>query len=411
MSSLAPGTYLVKQILQPAFDTTQNGSGVTVTIALSGDSIPNIMFGVYQLDTTKFRTYNAVFDMSIPAFEMKYTKKTNTIDPMPNLVTTVENIFYTRKKTKGLAGITLLGYAQPKEFEKTYAWIFYKGSKDLTKLFTFKHDGKAYPIDSLRTTGRKALKLKKAIKASRSKYNNIAFEQGVLFNLNLYASEYGVTPKGFGNLLIDTSTTFVGRQLKGMTLTQLGKLLDSAMTYWQTMGITNDTGYADLNSLIVNIITPINERFAAEYNVSNWYIDTLSVKNKNSYGAKLRGVKTAAEVGIVKYLFTKQSDEESIDFGLDTYVPEEYSLEQNYPNPFNPTTVIRYALYDNSNVTLKVYDVLGREVVTLLDNEVVTAGEHEIEFNAGMISSGVYFYRLTVNDGEFSAMKKMLLLK
>ena len=167
-------------------------SGVTVTIALSGDSIPNIMFGVYQLDTTKFRTYNAVFDMSIPAFEMKYTKKTNTIDPMPNLVTTVENIFYTRKKTKGLAGITLLGYAQPKEFEKTYAWIFYKGSKDLTKLFTFKHDGKAYPIDSLRTTGRKALKLKKAIKASRSKYNNIAFEQGVLFNLNLYASEYGV---------------------------------------------------------------------------------------------------------------------------------------------------------------------------------------------------------------------------
>ncbi|MBM4175633.1 MAG: T9SS type A sorting domain-containing protein [Ignavibacteria bacterium] len=86
-----------------------------------------------------------------------------------------------------------------------------------------------------------------------------------------------------------------------------------------------------------------------------------------------------------------------------------YSLYQNYPNPFNPSTVISYELQKPSFVTLKVYDVLGREVQTLV-NEFKQAGKHLVKFSAANnLSSGVYFYKLTA--GKFSELKKMILLK
>ena len=88
--------------------------------------------------------------------------------------------------------------------------------------------------------------------------------------------------------------------------------------------------------------------------------------------------------------------------------PSAFSLSQNYPNPFNPSTIINYQLPINSFVTLKVYDVLGNEVETLIDEE-KPAGEYEIEFRVPEIGSGVYFY--TLRAGEFVQCKKMLLLK
>lgn len=89
-------------------------------------------------------------------------------------------------------------------------------------------------------------------------------------------------------------------------------------------------------------------------------------------------------------------------------VLDNYRLENNYPNPFNPSTTIRYSIPSGSNVSLKVFDMLGREVTTLI-SENLPAGTHQLEFNAGSLSSGVYFYRLTA--GNFSQTKKMLLAK
>ena len=88
--------------------------------------------------------------------------------------------------------------------------------------------------------------------------------------------------------------------------------------------------------------------------------------------------------------------------------PLTFSLEQNYPNPFNPTTIISWQSPVDSWQILKVYDLLGREVATLVD-EFKPAGKYELEFNASSLSSGIYLYKLTA--GEFSETKKLMLVK
>jgi hypothetical protein len=96
-------------------------------------------------------------------------------------------------------------------------------------------------------------------------------------------------------------------------------------------------------------------------------------------------------------------------------VPTEYKLFQNYPNPFNPSTIIRFQIPKSKNgpVVLKVYDILGREVATLV-NENLKPGTYEVPFSINQFSgnqqaSGVYFYRLTTQN--FSDVKRMILIK
>lgn len=88
--------------------------------------------------------------------------------------------------------------------------------------------------------------------------------------------------------------------------------------------------------------------------------------------------------------------------------PKQFVLYQNYPNPFNPSTIIRYQLHQNSNISLEVYDVIGRKVAVLV-NGVVPSGEHQVSFDATGLSSGIYIYRLTVN-GQ-SEVRRMTVIK
>jgi len=131
--------------------------------------------------------------------------------------------------------------------------------------------------------------------------------------------------------------------------------------------------------------------------VSGYYRETATFGNINltSYGftdifiAKIENISTN-----VAEIILPQSNE--------------YLLEENYPNPFNPTTTIKYHIPELSFVTLKVYDVLGNEVATLI-NEEKPEGRYEVLFNANGISSGIYYYRMQAN--EFVDVKKMIILK
>jgi hypothetical protein len=89
-------------------------------------------------------------------------------------------------------------------------------------------------------------------------------------------------------------------------------------------------------------------------------------------------------------------------------VKYEYDLSQNYPNPFNPTTQISYSLAQDAFVTLKVYDMLGTEVASLI-NDRKKPGNYSVTFNASNLPSGIYVYKLT--SGNFTESKKLILLK
>lgn len=97
--------------------------------------------------------------------------------------------------------------------------------------------------------------------------------------------------------------------------------------------------------------------------------------------------------------FTYYNLAQTIEFGA----PVKFELSQNYPNPFNPATVISFSLPQKSNVTVKIYDILGNEVRTLI-NETKDAGKHSVNFNAASLSSGVYFY--SIKAGNFTETKK-----
>lgn len=116
----------------------------------------------------------------------------------------------------------------------------------------------------------------------------------------------------------------------------------------------------------------------------------------NAFTAKVYSNKTNAQLGITS---VKQTDGN---------VPTQFLLSQNYPNPFNPSTTINYQIPNNGFVTLKVYDMLGREVATLV-NEVQPAGSYTARFSGANLSSGVYFYKLTA--GNYIDVKRMLMLK
>jgi hypothetical protein len=97
------------------------------------------------------------------------------------------------------------------------------------------------------------------------------------------------------------------------------------------------------------------------------------------------------------------------DLSVKVSIPDKYSLEQNYPNPFNPTTIIKFSLASNSQVSLEIYNTLGQVVKKLINSSELNAGTHQIEFNAEGLSTGIYFYKLQTEN--YSETKKMMFLK
>ncbi|MCL6494607.1 MAG: T9SS type A sorting domain-containing protein [Ignavibacterium sp.] len=128
-------------------------------------------------------------------------------------------------------------------------------------------------------------------------------------------------------------------------------------------------------------------------------------------------VKDVADMFQIMYC-TPLTKQQMAKIGMDTTlvsvepinnnIPSSFELEQNYPNPFNPSTTIRYSIPKSSYVELKVYDGLGNLVKSLV-SEYLNAGTYQATFNGAGLSSGVYYYQ--INAGEFTATKKLVLMK
>jgi hypothetical protein len=133
----------------------------------------------------------------------------------------------------------------------------------------------------------------------------------------------------------------------------------------------------------------------------NYVTDSLGITCKESYAWAYRDSLVGAIINGVRY------GNPSVGVKEDTQ-PMNYMLSQNYPNPFNPTTNITFNLSNSHHTTLKVYNILGKEVETLI-NEKLESGNHYVTWNAKIFPSGMYYYRLI--SGDFVETKKMVLMK
>jgi choice-of-anchor B domain-containing protein len=143
-----------------------------------------------------------------------------------------------------------------------------------------------------------------------------------------------------------------------------------------------------------------------------WY-DTYTTNNSNNF-AGCWGVFMFPSSGKIigsdmsGGLFVIKIGSPPVGISNNQTIPSQFSLKQNYPNPFNPSTTIEFSIPKNEYVTIKVFDALGRQVGILAD-EFKTAGTHKINYDAGRLASGMYYY--SINAGSFTETKKMMLVK
>ncbi|MGE5812399.1 MAG: T9SS type A sorting domain-containing protein, partial [Ignavibacteria bacterium] len=150
-----------------------------------------------------------------------------------------------------------------------------------------------------------------------------------------------------------------------------------------------------LDTFYVDIYTKVGDSHSTLNVLGNWNYELISYtiwEDSSDGKVNLFGLKRINYLGDVKKELP----------------PKTFSLSQNYPNPFNPNTKIQYAVGSRRNVSLKVYDILGREIITLV-NEEKPAGEYEVEFAGSSLSSGIYFYQLKAGNSILT--KKMVYLK
>ena len=155
--------------------------------------------------------------------------------------------------------------------------------------------------------------------------------------------------------------------------------------------------------------------FLSTNNGTNWTAVNNGLTSTYIYSLAVSGTDLIAGTGGGGVWRRPLSEIISVE-NISSEVPEQFNLEQNYPNPFNPVTNLEFGISDLGFVSLKVYDILGKEIITLV-NEKLNPGNYKVEFDGSGLTSGVYLYRLVVSlsnpltAGEFTDTKKMLIIK
>jgi len=179
---------------------------------------------------------------------------------------------------------------------------------------------------------------------------------------------------------------------------------DAVFTVNLTNGDTTIIGHTGLNKLTNDLIFDENLNLYGVIGGSSETNDFISINTSTGAGTIIGSIGIENILGLA-YIESSPTNVEDDDFGN---FPNEFVLFQNYPNPFNPSTSIKFQISNPEFVSLKVYDVLGREVAILI-NEEKQPGVYEMQFNASSFSSGIYYYKLV--SGSFIETKKMIFLK
>jgi hypothetical protein len=186
---------------------------------------------------------------------------------------------------------------------------------------------------------------------------------------------------------------------------------NSATLAWSTATEVNNYGFDVERRAIESVSQKANESLSgstAQWLKIGFVAGNGTSSSAHSYSYTDANVSTGTYAYRLKQIDNSGTYKYSSEAEVTINVPTCYALGQNYPNPFNPSTVIGYQLPVTGLVTLKVYDVIGREVATLV-NEQKDAGYYKATFNATKLASGVYFYRMSA--GSYVSVKKLLLMK
>jgi hypothetical protein len=259
------------------------------------------------------------------------------------------------------------------------------------------------PADWLNQLGGKDItKILKGV--DPSKYSNVLLGEAIALNFNIGASDFEKTPTGFGNLHYRAH----GGDPAGFNNMAVSAIRDS-LNYFMTHGTSSLSSNAAAWASVLNYI---NTAFSGTFDTANFGGPTLGGHPKTN-GTVAKGVKAVADVA---YLYRTSLLDEVAPHNYPNIevleaVPQKFSLAQNYPNPFNPTTTIEFSLKEDAMVSVVVYNMLGQQVAVLANNEQFDAGVSELTMDASRLASGVYYYRLIVNDGQFQEVKKMMLMK
>ena len=224
-------------------------------------------------------------------------------------------------------------------------------------------------------------------------------------------NHFGFGPFGVGSQLswhinskLGADSVNAFKKEDGLTLNNIPSLMTNMMTWYE-----DPTG----GNRSKNTPGSVFDKATDDYDrrVIQYYRDTLNAAYSTSAMA-YSGAQGGFPAGDLNWFPSKKAEWENWvltnvydDFGN---VPVSFRLNQNYPNPFNPSTKISFSLESAGKTTLTIYNILGQKVATLLSQE-LSAGNHEVNFNASNLSSGVYLYRL--DSGDFTAVKKMMIMK
>ncbi|MBI3193602.1 MAG: T9SS type A sorting domain-containing protein, partial [Ignavibacteriae bacterium] len=326
---------------------------------------------------------------------------------IPNLVNMLAEIFKQAKDSSLATGIivgeagNLLDPANAKSKEKGYVKpakegdvmgsLYKKG-----KTGALYQTGTARGLDFLVKNEARILKLNKSL--GPDKHSNVLFGNLMTLAVNIASADFEKTPAGFGDL------KYVGpyEAWDGMTPRQILAAANDKMSNWEFVPAST---FSDMNTAVA----AINAEF------SSATLDSASF----IVGGKLSwtGVKPVSQSNL--FVANPGAAPYQRPYEEHPPTPTAFSLNQNYPNPFNPTTTISFELAEPAIVTVKVFNMLGQEVATVLDREEFFDGVYSEAFDASGLTSGVYFYQIITDvtneetgaSQHFTQTKKMLLAK